>query len=95
MALQPNCNCGSRQCTNGSGSPQEAAFLLGAAARMRDEAGAPPIAFMARLRERETTIARATLGPEGFDALTEDARRTPSDAALQRAFEYLRPPFAT
>jgi tetratricopeptide (TPR) repeat protein len=74
---------------NGLGAPSEAAFLLGAASRLRDDAGAPPVPFMARLRERESEVARRALGPAIFDELVDGARRTQSDASLQRAIDFL------
>ena len=74
---------------NGTGAPEEAAFLLGAAARLRDEASVPPVPVLARIREQQAEAARVALGAERFRALTDEARRMPIEAALQRALAYL------
>jgi predicted ATPase/DNA-binding SARP family transcriptional activator len=89
------CLEGSSIVANGSGQHGEAAFLLAAAARLREETGAPPVPFMARVRERERAAAEAALGEESFAAFTEAAGRTPNDAALQRALDYLARPIET
>ncbi len=74
---------------NGEGRAEDAAFLLGVATRLRDDAGAPPVPILARIREREREVALAALGSERFEALTDEARRMPVEASLQRALAYL------
>lgn len=74
---------------NGTGSPDVAAFLLGASSGLRDESGLPPVPILARIRERETALAREALGDERFERLSDRARQLPPDTALQEALAYL------
>ena len=77
---------------NGVAAPRRAAFLLGAAARLRDDGATPPVPLLARIRVRETAAAEAALGSEVVAACQEEARRMPSDAAMQLAMAFLEAP---
>ncbi len=74
---------------NGENTPEEAAFLLGLATRLRDEASAPPVPTLARIREREADVARSALGLDRFGAVTSEAVAMPLEAALHRAQSFL------
>jgi predicted ATPase/DNA-binding SARP family transcriptional activator len=74
---------------NGEDTPEEAAFLLGVATRLRDDASAPPVPIMARIREREADVARSALGLDRFGAITREAVTIPLEAAMQRAQSFL------
>lgn len=74
---------------NRTGSPAVAAFLLGAASRMRERAGSPPVPFMADLRERELAAARAAIGGDAVDAALAEGHGAGIDAGMERAMEFL------
>ncbi len=74
---------------NGEDTPEEAVFLLGVATRLRDDASAPPVPILARIREREADRARAALGLDRFGAVTTEARTMPLEAAFHRAQSFL------
>ena len=74
---------------NGIDEGREAAVLLGAARRMREEAGSPAVPFMAQLRDRETASARARLGDAGAEEAFAEGERLGADAAMARALAFL------
>jgi hypothetical protein len=74
---------------SGSGAPAEAAFFLGAATRMRADAGNAPVPWFEQVRERESAAVRGVLGEAAADAAMEAGAATPSDAAIERALAFL------
>ena len=74
---------------NAANEPVEAAFMLGAANRMRDQAGLPPVPFMASIRERQWATIRAALGDAQADAGLASGRAAAPDAAMARAIAFL------
>jgi predicted ATPase/DNA-binding SARP family transcriptional activator len=74
---------------NTIGSTHEAAFLLGAASRLREQSGHAPVAFLAELRERETAKVREHLGELAAEAALAVGYGTPSGAAMTRALAFL------
>lgn len=74
---------------NGAGSSRIAAFVLGAAGRMREMAGSPPVPFMADIRDRELGAARDGLGAAAADAAMAEGFAAGPDAGMNRAMEFL------
>jgi tetratricopeptide (TPR) repeat protein len=74
---------------NGVDQPEEAAFLLGVATRLREDAGMQPVPVMARIRERETAVARSALSPDRFEVAATTAATMPIEAAIERAQAFL------
>lgn len=74
---------------NRTGSTAIAAFVLGAASRMRELAGSPPVPFMADLRARELAAARAAIGDVAVDAALAEGHAAGVEAGMERALEYL------
>ena len=79
---------------NGLGASRDAAFVLGAATHIRGQVGNPPVALMARLREREEAAARAALAAADYDAAHAEGLAAPIDAAIERALGFLAEPSA-
>ncbi|HVP02261.1 MAG TPA: DUF4062 domain-containing protein [Solirubrobacteraceae bacterium] len=77
--------------TSSAGRPDEAARLLGAADRLREDAGVP--IWGSRLMRFEALVgsARATLGDERFEASWGQGRGLGFGAALEHARHALRP----
>ena len=67
---------------NRTARPRDAAFLLGASAAMRRQAGNPPVPFLARLRDRELDRARVAIGAAATDEAYAEGVGTPSDHAM-------------
>jgi predicted ATPase/DNA-binding SARP family transcriptional activator len=72
---------------NGLGAHADAAFALGAAARIHAELRNQPVPFMDLLRHRETAAARSALGDDAFDALYADGLAAPVAEAVRRTKE--------
>ena len=66
--------------------------MLGAATHIRGQVGNPPVAFMARLREREEAAARTALGAADYDAARAEGLSAPTEVALERALRFLAEP---
>ena len=84
------CLEGATTIANAAGEPVEAAQMLGAASRLRELAGAPPVPFMAALRDREAERIRAALGDEAAERQLAAGRASPPDAAMARGIAFLR-----
>jgi len=67
----------------------EAAYLIGAANRMREQIGNPPVPILERLRDRVIAASRAELGSNATGRLIGEGQRTSSDAAIARAIAFL------
>jgi predicted ATPase/DNA-binding SARP family transcriptional activator len=75
---------------NGGGAYRDAAFMLGTAGRLRDQAGLPPVPFIAALRSRQLRVAHLALGEADMEAELAAGRASPPDAAMGRAIAFLR-----
>jgi len=74
---------------NGLAMAGEAAFMLGASAHIRQELGNQPVPIMARWRDRESAVARASTGDEAFDTAYAEGLATPIHVATRRALDFL------
>jgi tetratricopeptide (TPR) repeat protein len=84
------CLEGASAVANAAGSAEEAAFMLGAAQRLREQIGLPPVPFMATLRAAQIDIATGSLGREAMEAAVAVGRAAPPDAAMARTIDFLR-----
>lgn len=74
---------------NGLDAAVRAAFSLGAADHIHQELGNQPVPLLARVRERASATARASLGDAGYEAAYADGLRAPIADALRRTIEFL------
>lgn len=74
-----------REARAGPDNAQRAARLFGAAAALRERAGAAAAARDRAKFERDVAAVRATLGPPAFDAAWAEGRAMPLDQAIAYA----------
>lgn len=74
---------------NGTGSPRWAAFALGVANHVRELSGSPPVPILARIREREVSVARSVLA-EDYTAAEAEGSALSIEAGIERTLEFLR-----